>query len=185
MVPGKLIGRWRGLFAKSAAMSAPLLLAACLATGSQDRAYRDTSVPLSVTTRGTTQDMAGPWFVRAHTPGEGGIAMVTLIPDKDGSPAVELFREACLLSGDCETEAELWRAAPLGQNRWRLTRERQTRELWVVWVDDGFRTAAIGTPDGSYGWILDRKPAGGADRITAASQILEFNGYQTSAFKSR
>lgn len=156
-----------------------------MATGPQDRGYRDTSVPLSVTTRGTVRDMSGPWFVRAHTPGEGSIAMVTLIPEMDGAPAVELFREGCDLSGDCETSGEIWRAEPLGQNRWRLMHEGATREMWVIWVDDAFRTAAIGTPDGSYGWILDRRPSGGADRITAASQILEFNGYQTSAFRSR
>lgn len=51
------------------------------------------------------------------------------------------------------------------------------RTLWVLWVDDGFRTAAVGTPDGRWGWILDRSTSGGADRIAAAREVLDFNGY--------
>jgi len=164
-----------------------VILSGCLGTGPQGGAYRDTSLPLSVTTRGNAQDMAGPWFVRAYTPGDRSVAMVNFLPEVDGAPAVELTREGCDLSGDCVAERELWRSTPLGQNRVRLTRTgtRETRELWVVWVDEGFRTAAVGTPDGSYGWILDRRPTGGEDRIRAASEILEFNGYDIRTMKVR
>ncbi|MEO1138733.1 MAG: lipocalin family protein [Pseudomonadota bacterium] len=150
------------------------------------KSFRDTTQPLSVTTRGNgIQDMSGPWFVRGHFPGDGSIAMVTFLPQFEGGQAVEFIQEGCDLSGDCESAAEVWRAQPLGQNRWQLTSKtaRSAIELWVIWVDDGFRTAAIGTPDGSYGWILDRRPAGGADRVRAAGEILAFNGYDTSRMK--
>lgn len=55
-------------------------------------------------------------------------------------------------------------------------------DLWVLWVDDGFRTAVIGTPDGSLGWIMDRKGRKGIseDRLTAAKEILEWAGYDLS-----
>ena len=49
--------------------------------------------------------------------------------------------------------------------------------LVIMWVDEGFRTAAIGTPSGSFGWIIDRNRNGGEDRIKAAREVLEFNGY--------
>ena len=50
----------------------------------------------------------------------------------------------------------------------------------MLWVDDDFRTAALGTPDGSLGWIIDRSATGGTDRIAAAREIMEFNGYDVS-----
>ena len=50
---------------------------------------------------------------------------------------------------------------------------------------EGFRTAVIGSPEGGYGWILDRRATGGEDRITAAQEILDFNGYDLSALQMR
>ena len=57
------------------------------------------------------------------------------------------------------------------------------RRLWVLWVDEGFRTAVIGNPEGTFAWIIDRSQKGGADRITAAREILDFNGYDVSQLK--
>ena len=55
-------------------------------------------------------------------------------------------------------------------------------ELWVLWVDDDFRTAVIGTPDGRFGWIMDRPGQASRDRTRAAREILDFNGYDTDRF---
>jgi apolipoprotein D and lipocalin family protein len=52
-------------------------------------------------------------------------------------------------------------------------------ELWILWSDFARRTMAIGTPDGSFGFILDRNPTGGEDRIAAALDILQWMGYRT------
>jgi apolipoprotein D and lipocalin family protein len=52
--------------------------------------------------------------------------------------------------------------------------------LVVMWVDEGFRTAAIGTVSGQRGAILDRTPGGAPDRLAAAREILDFNGWDTS-----
>ncbi len=161
-----------------------MLLAAC---GDDVIGYRDLDVPLGVTTRGTAADVSGQWYVRAATPGNEDLQAVAILPDWQGSPAVELLRRTCEANGDCEDVGEIWRAKPLGQHRWRIQspHDDATRELWVIWVDEGFRTAAIGTPDGSYGWILDRAPNGGADRIEAAREILDFNGYDTASLAAR
>lgn len=51
--------------------------------------------------------------------------------------------------------------------------------LVVMWVDEGFRTAVIGTASGSRAAILDRSRTGGADRIAAATEILDFYGWDT------
>ena len=51
--------------------------------------------------------------------------------------------------------------------------------LVVMWIDEGFRTAAIGDADGRWAAILDR--AGGSpDRIQAARDILDFNGWDVA-----
>lgn len=53
-------------------------------------------------------------------------------------------------------------------------------DYWVLWVDEGYRTAVVGTPNGRAGWVLNRDPAIPADRWAAALEILDFNGYDTS-----
>ncbi len=50
-------------------------------------------------------------------------------------------------------------------------------ELWILWVDDDFRTAVIGTPDGSLGWIMDRPGQASPDRTAAAREVLDWSGY--------
>ena len=54
------------------------------------------------------------------------------------------------------------------------------RQFWVLWVDEGYRTAVIGTPDGSFGFVLNRDAAIPADRLEAARQVLDFNGYDVA-----
>ncbi|VDC31178.1 lipocalin family protein [Pseudogemmobacter humi] len=49
-------------------------------------------------------------------------------------------------------------------------------EWWVIWVDSGYRTLAIATPRGDYGFVLDRG-AISSDRLRAAAEIFDFNGY--------
>jgi apolipoprotein D and lipocalin family protein len=55
--------------------------------------------------------------------------------------------------------------------------------LVVMWVDEGFRTAVVGLADGSRASIIDRNGTGGADRMTAAREILDFNGWDVSQLR--
>lgn len=48
---------------------------------------------------------------------------------------------------------------------------------WVLWDDADNRTLVIGTPSGAFGFILDRKAPIPPDRLVAARDILDFNGY--------
>lgn len=54
---------------------------------------------------------------------------------------------------------------------------------WVLWVDDGYRTAVVGVPSGRAGWILNRTPDIPPDRLAAARRVLEFNGYDLEALR--
>lgn len=47
---------------------------------------------------------------------------------------------------------------------------------WVLWADGDYRTLVIGTPNGRLGFILNRG-AISADRLVAAREILDWNGY--------
>ncbi|SFR34096.1 apolipoprotein D and lipocalin family protein [Yoonia tamlensis] len=53
-------------------------------------------------------------------------------------------------------------------------------DYWVLWVDEGYRTAVVGSPNGRSGWILNRDPEIPPDRLRAARDILRFNGYDVS-----
>ena len=50
-------------------------------------------------------------------------------------------------------------------------------DYWVLWVDEGYRTAVVGAPNGKSGWILNRDPQIPVDRLNAAREVLGFNGY--------
>ncbi len=57
---------------------------------------------------------------------------------------------------------------------------RRSEEVVVLWVDEGFRTAALAARDGRAAVIVDRQPSGGADRIEAARVLLRKNGFDVS-----
>tara|TARA_R110002012_G_scaffold150440_11_gene309758 strand:- start:543 stop:1037 length:495 start_codon:yes stop_codon:yes gene_type:complete len=155
-----------------------ILLAGCAApVVQQGQGYRDTNALIGATSRYDAGRFAGPWVVRGSfdLDAPDRVALV----QSTGGPAFELCDDA----GDCEV---LWQARATGQGRYALTRPNgTTRDLWILWVDEGFRTAVVGNPAGDFGWILDRNPTGGADRITAAQEILDFNGYDISQLRMR
>ena len=55
---------------------------------------------------------------------------------------------------------------------------------WVLWVDEGYRTAVVGVPSGRAGWILNRTPDIPPDRLAAAREVLKFNGYDLSGLET-
>ena len=53
--------------------------------------------------------------------------------------------------------------------------------LWVLWMDQDYRVAALGAPSGHHAVILAREGAAQrADLIAAAREVLAFNGYAPS-----
>lgn len=60
-----------------------------------------------------------------------------------------------------------------------IGQRRKSEEVVVLWVDEGFRTAALAARDGRAAVIVDRKTTGGADRIEAARVLLRKNGFDT------
>lgn len=51
--------------------------------------------------------------------------------------------------------------------------------VFVLWVDQDYRVAALGTPSGHWGMVLTRPGMARGDLIGAAREVLDFNGYDT------
>ncbi|MEM6375621.1 MAG: lipocalin [Pseudomonadota bacterium] len=145
--------------------------------------FRAVSKPLSTTTRADQSALSGQWYVRGFFPGDESLSRVTFLPNVEGSPGIKIDTQSCLLGADCIGQSHIHSLKKLGPNRALV--EGTGREIWLVWIDEGQRTAAIGTPGGGFGWILDRRPTGGQDRISAAREVLDFNGYDISQMALR
>ena len=85
--------------------------------------------------------------------------------------------------GPCEgVKPRQYQAAISGPGR--LSPSDGSAPLWVLWVDEGYRTAVIGTPSGSFGYVLNRTRDIPADRVKAAREVLDFNGYDTAKLRA-
>ncbi|WP_247744701.1 lipocalin family protein [Sulfitobacter sp. R18_1] len=166
-----------------------LLLLAALAACSGDEAppsqtgFRDAEALIGATSRYDAARFGGEWQVRAAFPGDADLKAVTFAPE---GPSLIEQRQICDSAG-CRNTRTLWALSAEGPGRYtmRAAVGGAERPFWVLWVDEGFRTAVIGSPDGGYGWILDRQATGGEDRIAAAQEILAFNGYDLAALEIR
>lgn len=160
------------------ALLALLLLAGCGAQGpALNEGYRDPSALIGSTSRYDAARFKGVWVVRGSF--EAAAPATVSFVDSTGGLAFQV----CDGGGSCDG---LWLATSTGQGRYSLILPNgETQSLWVLWVDEGFRTAVVGNPAGDFGWILDRKLTGGTDRIKAAREILDFNGYDISQLRMR
>lgn len=154
-----------------------LALSACTTI----QGYRDTSVPMTSMAIFDPARYAGTWYevARFPVPFQAGCTQTRAVygPAGDGTLNV---RNLCVRNGQL-TIIE-GRAAVVGPGRLkvRLDGVPFAADYWVLWVDEGYRTAVVGVPSGRAGWVLNRDPEIPADRLKAAREVLEFNGYDAS-----
>lgn len=159
-----------------------LALVAC-APPPDDGALRDPNAPIGVTSRYDDARFGGAWQVRGAYPVDGDLVTVERLERAQEGAAWVLAAQPC---PTCPVSQTTWVAevdVP-GADRLRSPTGAMRRAV-VIWVDEGFRTAAIADPDGQFAWILDRSATGGADRIEAARQILEFSGFDLATMQVR
>lgn len=137
---------------------------------SQAISYRNQTQPIASKALFEPMRFAGDWRVVAGYPGPDLCQGGRLSIEVTGAQFTETLR--------CpdRSEPRVLSGKSVGPGRYQAG--AQTR--WVLWTDEGYRTAVIGTPDGSMAWILDRTARIPADRRAAARELLDFNGYDLS-----
>lgn len=161
---------------RAALLAAPFALAACLGGGAKDAHFRAETTPIWSAAAFDPGAIAGEWRqvagFAAKTGGCRGGAL-DLAPDAGGF----LVTGSLCLNGKA-TRIKT-RATPNGPGRIAVGGQE---DWWVLWVDSGYRTLAIGTPSGGFGFVLDRGTIP-PDRLTAAREVFDFNGYVTSELR--
>lgn len=94
----------------------------------------------------------------------------------DIKPGGQTAFRLCLGGRDVKGAGQL---QPTGPGRFAIAGQA----WWVLWADGDYRTLVIGTPSGNFGFVLNRGGAISADRMTAARDILDWNGYDLTQFK--
>lgn len=158
------------------ALAVLALLAAC---ASPDTGWRDGSRPIASAALFEPARFQGEWHVVARYPRAVDRECAREVMDYDGAA----MRWRC--TGADGSELRNWQgAARLQALPGRLATDLGSfglDDFWVLWVDWDYRTAVIGTPSGAAGYVLNREPAIPSDRMAAAREVLDFNGYDTAA----
>jgi apolipoprotein D and lipocalin family protein len=154
-----------------------LALAACAPAPPPVVAYRTPGGPIWSNAQLDASRLVGRWR-QAAAFGPAGQACASGGADIGGrAGALTLTARLCLSGRDVRLSGPL---AASGPGRFRAG----TQEWWVLWVDTDYRTLAIGTPSGDFGFILNRDGALPPDRLRAASEIFDFNGYDTGSLRA-
>lgn len=154
-------------------LAAAVLLAACAAKPPVSLAFRDADAPIWSAAAFQPAQIAGTWRqVAGYQTGSSGCkaGALDITPEAGG---LRLEGSLCLAG---VTQKISGRASPTGPGRLAVAGE----DWWILWVDSGYRTMAIGTPSGRFGFVLDRG-AIPADRLEAAREVFDFNGYRNAA----
>ena len=169
---------------------AAFLLAGCASplpdepVGGLFEVYRDTDVSIASKALFEPEKYLGRWYeiARFPVPFERGCVGVTADYELAEDGRLTALNTCRDLQGEVTAEIRGF-AEVVGPGRLEVTFPTLpfgASDYWVLWTDDGYRTAVVGAPDGRSGWILNREPTIPADRLTAAREVLDFNGYDLS-----
>jgi apolipoprotein D and lipocalin family protein len=134
--------------------------------------YRDTDVAMGASSRFDAEAFAGEWMLAASfTPVRLEPVRVTYAPE---------VRQIRVASDEAPQIAGVYRERMPGE----LVPVAEDRErLIVMWVDEDYDTAAVGTMSGTFGAVLDRDGVLPVDRARAARDILAFYGWDVANLK--
>ena len=149
---------------------AVLLLSACVATPKAPAvgAFRNTGTPIYSSAVLQTDKLAGRWVQVAGFGPEG--CKPGGADFKTTAKGMQIAYRLCG-AGVAQGAGAL---KPVGPGRFEVP--GQPGPWWILWADGDYRTLVIGTPGGGYGYVLNRGNFP-PDRLKAARDILEWNGY--------
>lgn len=160
-----------------------VMLAACAPRPIQESAgFRDTASPIYSKAVFDLDRLDGPWFqVAAFDNSDTGECRKGMAEFTRTSKGMQMKYRLCV-SG--KTAAGGGAIASTGPGRFALAGKTDIgADWWVLWVDESYRTMAIGTPSGAFGFILNRGADLPTDRLNAAREVFDFNGYRTEKLK--
>lgn len=158
-------------------LAAVLLLSACAAKPTGTGSFRPADAPIWSSAGLQPGQLAGVWQQVAAFQSGAADCPAGQVDIQPAAGGLSLEGSLCL-NGAVERISGL--AKPVGPGRLGI---KGQEDWWVLWVDSGYRTLAIGTPSGRFGFVLDRGPIP-ADRLEAAREIFDFNGYATGALRA-
>lgn len=166
------------------ALALILLLAGCASEGGVFSVYRDTDVPISSKAVFEPERYTGLWYevARYPVPFEAGCVGVTAEYGLRDDGLLSVLN-ICRNPDGTEKSRIAGTAEIVGPGRLKVRFDSVpfvAADYWVLWTDEGYRTAVVGAPNGRSGWILNRDPVIPADRLNAARDVFQFNGYDLS-----
>lgn len=146
--------------------------------------YRDTDVQIASKALFEPEKYLGRWYeiARFPVPFERGCAGVTADYGRGEDGRITVLNTCRNLVGEVTATINGF-AEVVGPGRLKVSFPSLpfgAADYWVLWTDEAYRTAVVGAPDGRSGWILNRAPTIPGDRLTAAREVLDFNGYDLS-----
>lgn len=163
-----------------------LMLALCLATAACaprtvgfDGQYRAASAPIYSNAAFDMGRLEGSWTqVADFSAASCGPGAAEFLRKKD---KLQVNYRLCL-SG--QTVSGAGPVVATGPGRFKVAGfDGAGQDWWVLWVDEGYRTMAIGNPAGTFGFILNRGKSLPTDRLVAAREVFDFNGYDTEKLR--
>lgn len=149
-------------------------LAGCAGAPGGGGPFRQADAPIYSMAAPDEARLAGTWVQVGGFGGDGcAPGEVTFA----GSPGALRMRYRLCLSGKrVGAEGPL-----LARGPGRYAAPGLADDLWLLWMDEGARTAVFGTPSGSFGFVLNRGGTLPGDRARALRDILAWNGYDPAA----
>ena len=154
-----------------------VIVAACTPkTVTNNGVYRDAASPIYSIAAFDQRRLAGRWDqVAAFAPRTNVECRPGGAEFARKAGALHLTYRLCL-SG--RNMAGAGTVAATGPGRFAIAgKDGIDQDWWVLWVDEGYRTLVIGNPSGTFGFILNQGKTLPADRLQAAREVLDFNGY--------
>lgn len=140
-------------------------------------AYRAPTAPIWSNAQLDQSRLVGRWQQTASFAPQGSRCAPGGAEIGGGAGALTINARLCLSGQSVQLSGPMPAAGP---GRFMV----DAQAWWVIWVDTDYRTLAIATPSGAFGFILNRGGALPPDRLTAAREIFGFNGYDTGLLQA-
>ncbi len=156
-----------------------LVLAGC--TAAPSGGFRDSTVTIASAAAFDPVRFAGRWYEIARYPTTFEAGCSDTKTDYRARPNGSLMVVSTCERGGVQRRIEgIAEVTGHGRMTVRFDDVREPATYWVLWVAEDYRTAVVGVPSGAGGWILHRGRGIPRDRLDAARQVLDFNGFDLS-----